>query len=661
MAYGFDIEEIYYTDHNLVDIGILDTYEISLDVAGEKDFEIVSPDFVIPVGGFWYVPNTEYGGIIGGRGMDSDEGEVTYTGMGWRGILDEHYVMIPDTADKRTFNGRIDTLVSGLLSECGLAGLYTVDELDLEAGVDSHVDDYVIGRGTTLYEAIIGLADNVIFTYIFEYRPKDKKVHIKPILATDYSEYMIYSNVGAVSYEMEEDYRIPNHYCMTSINPDDNKKRTIHLFTDANGIPQPYLTRQPTPNKPTKDDDYIKDKRNQRLFGVDEVMVYEETDDSVEEHYEVLDKAPADWYMTFGQYYKRVIDDEGEVSYEFYEAEDGEEGPPQYFVLSSKPADWNTNYSSYFTRQWNQEQGAYEYSSVSGTTKYIAGNQSKYKPVRADNTTYANGIQHVAISKVPADWNWNFGEYYWYYWNGVAYEPMAYQSEDKDKYALTTKKPDDWEENYSSYYRHTHIVTEYDWKAYWMEHIKNPQAVLAQYATVKVVDLPYTAENKGKGKWESVEGKKKTVDGKEVEVAPKWAKDKYYTKVYAKTVLPEFKSGNTFHLKTTEVAPTFVANQYYREYIEPAKPILPKYVQGQVFRQVYDHYSHMIEDMLAYFEDNKKTHTEKYTLDDFAVNIGDLVGTRNEITGETLPAVKVTNQNVKIDNGLLTVEYVIGG
>lgn len=92
MAYGLDFQEIYYTDHNRVDQGVLETYEIDIDLAGEKDFRIVSPEPVIPVGGFWYIQNTEYGGIVDAFSTDSDEEQIEYEGRSFRGILNSHIV-----------------------------------------------------------------------------------------------------------------------------------------------------------------------------------------------------------------------------------------------------------------------------------------------------------------------------------------------------------------------------------------------------------------------------------------------------------------------------------------------------------------------------------------------------------------------------------------
>ena len=76
MAYGLDVEELYYADHQLVDKGILTTYKISLDIADEKEFELETPDFVMEADDFWYVPNTELGGIIDAYETNSEDGIV---------------------------------------------------------------------------------------------------------------------------------------------------------------------------------------------------------------------------------------------------------------------------------------------------------------------------------------------------------------------------------------------------------------------------------------------------------------------------------------------------------------------------------------------------------------------------------------------------------
>ena len=107
MAYGLDVEEIYYTDADKSDLGVLDTYHIQFDTADEKDFEMKTTEPVIPTGGLWYIPNTEYGGYVDGYHTDSDEQSVLYTGRTWRGLLASHYLDFGETTSRTFTTGMI--------------------------------------------------------------------------------------------------------------------------------------------------------------------------------------------------------------------------------------------------------------------------------------------------------------------------------------------------------------------------------------------------------------------------------------------------------------------------------------------------------------------------------------------------------------------------
>ena len=116
MAYGLDFDEIYYMGHDRVGIGVLNTYEIDVDLAEEKDFQIVSPEPVIPVEGYWYIPYTEYGGIVDAFETDSDDEKITYSGRTWRGMLASKIVEIPDNVQNITYPTNL-TNVTGTLTQ----------------------------------------------------------------------------------------------------------------------------------------------------------------------------------------------------------------------------------------------------------------------------------------------------------------------------------------------------------------------------------------------------------------------------------------------------------------------------------------------------------------------------------------------------------------
>lgn len=58
--------DVIYTDRNLNDEGCLHHYNIDLDIANEKNFEITVgiKNNVMRGGYWWYVNDTEYGGVV---------------------------------------------------------------------------------------------------------------------------------------------------------------------------------------------------------------------------------------------------------------------------------------------------------------------------------------------------------------------------------------------------------------------------------------------------------------------------------------------------------------------------------------------------------------------------------------------------------------------
>ena len=73
---------LIYTDADRVEQGYLRNFSADVDVAKDKDFEItVARDNNILRGGsWWYISNTEYGGIVDNVGVVTADREIRYTG-----------------------------------------------------------------------------------------------------------------------------------------------------------------------------------------------------------------------------------------------------------------------------------------------------------------------------------------------------------------------------------------------------------------------------------------------------------------------------------------------------------------------------------------------------------------------------------------------------
>lgn len=637
MAYGLDIEEIYCADEDRNDIGVLNTYVIQLDVADEKDFEIDSPEPIIPAHGIWYIPDTEYGGIVDAYETDSDEDKVVYTGRSWRGILHSHYFDFGDSRERLFNTGAgqeqyeeegtpfvtITDVINALLEEVGVDDLFVCDEPDTDESVYDDLTECIVKRTDdyvpTLYDAVIQIADSRDMSLLFNYNNIDKMVHIVPILKQDYSEYMQYSNIATLGFQIEIDAKATNHVIGISENKETGRIRNIHVFADSEGVIQPYATT----DTPIKDADYILDKSNQVLFGVDEIAEIVTQDESETENYELVPVAPDDWTEKFGTYFfiSEETDDDGEVSvsYNNYYAEPKD----VYTLLTKQPKDWATNYSSYYTRSWNPLEQKYDYSAVSAVT--TLGRRQK-------------------ITKQPKDWRSNYSDYAYLFWTGTNYEYRNYAGVPKNKYYRMTKKPDDWKDNFSSYYRKVYKKVTYTRKKLKSGKLGKKKKVVTFINCVDHKDAFYkacTAEDDRKG-------------GK----VPKF-KAKYHYRREQYEVAPSFNKKNCYKAKQSLSAPPFNNPYDYKQYYKKTvKAVVPNHDPTNCYRLVKDHYEKMVESAIDVIEQSQKTNKQSMFLDDFEVNIGDTVGGKDEFT-DTRIIGEVTNINVRLENGLIDAEYEV--
>lgn len=142
---------VIVTDNNGIEKKALKFQKIDIDVNGEKDFEIqfqAGEYTAIDGGNRIFVPDTEYGGIVGGIKSDTSAGIITISGLTWRGVLAKKIIFPPSGQDYKTVTGDIAEIISNLLNENGLQELFVVPA---PAGVNV---SYQFDRYTTLLDGI---------------------------------------------------------------------------------------------------------------------------------------------------------------------------------------------------------------------------------------------------------------------------------------------------------------------------------------------------------------------------------------------------------------------------------------------------------------------------------------------------------------------------
>lgn len=219
--------DIVYTDENMIDEGILQGFELDLDVASGMDFEIKvnTSNNVLQGGYWWYVNDTEYGGVVDSVKVSTADREITYSGRSFRGILSGKIVEPPKGEDYRTLSGKVDKVVTSLLSEFRLNDLFSVSSCNVK------LSSYQVTRYADLYSTLLAIGDQI--GLVLRLSVTDCKVTLSYVTATDYSDETEYHQ-DDVNFTISRDYNGVNH--LVCLGQGELKDRTVvHLYVDNKG------------------------------------------------------------------------------------------------------------------------------------------------------------------------------------------------------------------------------------------------------------------------------------------------------------------------------------------------------------------------------------------------------------------------------------------
>lgn len=144
---------LIYTDADRVEQGYLRNFSADVDVAKDKDFEItVAQDNNILQGGsWWYINDTEYGGIVDNVGVATVDREIKYTGRNLRGILCDKIIAPPQDEDYKIVSGDAIAVINSLIEDAGLSNIYRM------TGESWNVQSFQFNRYVSLYDGICAL------------------------------------------------------------------------------------------------------------------------------------------------------------------------------------------------------------------------------------------------------------------------------------------------------------------------------------------------------------------------------------------------------------------------------------------------------------------------------------------------------------------------
>ena len=220
--------DLIYTDENRIDIGILKDYELDFEIGSENNFQITTSteNNVIPMGGYFYFENTEYGGKITTLKIDTTQNRLYYGGRTFYGMLCDK-VICPDSGeDYYIVSGDANAIISELIDRLGLKELFIASSE--KSGLNFL--NYKFDRYIDCYFGLVKMlkTKNVKLKAMF----KDKSVMltVEPII--DYSNEEFSSDL--INFIIEKNDAPVNHLiCLGQGNL--SERTVIDLYIDENG------------------------------------------------------------------------------------------------------------------------------------------------------------------------------------------------------------------------------------------------------------------------------------------------------------------------------------------------------------------------------------------------------------------------------------------
>lgn len=432
-------------DENFKELGIISDFTIDLAYGkDENDFEIKTPENEMQQGYYWYIKDTEYGGVVDEIVAYTSTKEVTYKGRSWQGILNSYSGMgLPRTNsevlitslgvednDYIALKGRLDLILNEILN--------TDLKLNVTVGgIDDEVD-IRLSANQKIYDLLTDLCNQLnlkVKTYFDDGEWVVELVHNVNYTQGQYFDTSQY-NITAISNKA-----VPNH--LIGVYKKDGKSIIKHIYTDEFGNVQPYYVLDPIHDTPAYNWEYKRALDNKIVEGKDEIVEVIEAGSTVERYDKVsavvgIDDdhpygtegntpflrdndgnptEPVDWKEKyFTDYYhikmkteggREVPDltESGELQYELY-IQDKEHGDFEPFIPQQTMSNyiWSKSWGSYYKRVEDTENPGWVYKFEPLTDSDVV--PTTYKEIM--NKDHITG----AVRPEPVNWSNDYKNYY---------------------------------------------------------------------------------------------------------------------------------------------------------------------------------------------------------------------------------------------------------
>lgn len=222
--------DLIYANSQKEDVSVLDSFKFDLAYGfDENNFELSTGinNHVCKEGFILYIEGTEYGGIIEGIRVETEENRIVYKGSTWHGLLDSK-ILEPDAGeDYLVLSGDANAVLASLITRMGLDGLFQVK--NEVSGIE--IRDYSMNRYIQGYTGIKKMLAAVNGKLKFNFKDGYVQIWVESLI--DYSQDDEFDS-DQIDFVIEKNFIPVNH--VICLGKGELKDRTvIHLYTDADG------------------------------------------------------------------------------------------------------------------------------------------------------------------------------------------------------------------------------------------------------------------------------------------------------------------------------------------------------------------------------------------------------------------------------------------
>lgn len=233
-----NLRQLILADQNLRDIRPVMDADIDFAVgADENDYEIKIRrdlwDERYVYGNIFYIKNTEFGGIIGRKKINTAEDTISLYGRTWRGKLDKKVIRPPSGQDYLKVSGELNAVLYTLVTE-QFNDYFVVSQND--TGVS--VTNYQFDRYCTLLSGITKMLKSVGHKLHIECKQQERGqpgyVELSAVPIVDYSERLELSQDSRLNFVFDEVKNGVNHLiCLGKGELQD--RQVVDLYVGKNG------------------------------------------------------------------------------------------------------------------------------------------------------------------------------------------------------------------------------------------------------------------------------------------------------------------------------------------------------------------------------------------------------------------------------------------